>query len=177
MSDMVLHGGQFEQQYTLDFLQLWDFTVMPIFMVDTIAKGMQLTSLDQLEPNMQFMRLHAFGEGGDLQLRNDAGMVYWRFVGQAQHAPLPDQSGARDYGKHLERGRALESLLWGKFDEELGEYHEDRVGKAKLSYPVQGSGQRVMLHAHEIVNEASEVMAVWTHKLQTVEDTASGGQE
>lgn len=168
MTEIKLHGGRFDYPDTANFLAQWQFTELPYLIAETVHDGIQFTTMPaQLElGETKVLRLHCFGPGGDLQLRHDAGSVYWRFVGLASVPPAPNTTQAQVYNEPLHSRETLKSMLWGVYDDKLGRRYEARVGQATLDYPRVAESERAMLTALEIVNDAGDIMAIWTTSIE-----------
>lgn len=170
---IVLYGGQGD---IFASLKLSDDT-MPYLMCETAEFGIEFGHSGDYDliRNLLIMRLHAFGEGGDLLIRRDESKVFWRFIGkQAVYNALSLSNGKKytcDGQETLQKGDDECSLLWGKYDEEdkkakRNERYEARMGKAKLNYPdVPLDWNRVEIHAWQVLDAKKEIVAYWTYKL------------
>jgi len=168
---IVLYGGQGD---IFASLKLSDET-MPYLMCETAEFGIEFGHSGDYDliRNLLIMRLHAFGEGGDLLIRRDEGKVFWRFIGkQAVYNALSLSNGEKytcNGQETLQKGDDEYSLLWGVYQgkDKLGRlrWQEDRVGKAPLTYPVSDPMKRVEIHAWQVLDAKKEIVAYWTYKL------------
>lgn len=169
---IVLYGGQGDVFASVSF----PADDMPYMMLETSESGIQFGATARYYFTLEhtILRLHAFGEGGDLLIRRDEGedRVFWRFVGKQSVFDTLKLSGEK-YPQPLryDDNEIERSLLWGKYDDEdqkAGRKHryEARMGGAKLNYPdVPLEWSRVEIHARCVIDESNQIVAYWTYEL------------
>jgi len=162
---VVLYGGQGDVFKSLNL----SANDMPYLMLETADKGIEFIPTAKYSPEKHWtiLRLHAFGPGGDLLIRRDEERIFWRFVG---YQGVFNQLGLRDVTPYPEplsiSGEDERSLLWGAFDERLGYWRENRVGKAHLTYPFPEPADRVEIRACRVLDaNTHETVAYWTYAL------------
>lgn len=163
MSDIVLWGGPFPESDTMIFLQGWNFDTMPYTILETITQPVQFIETSHVyETNIDLVRLHVFGDGGDLTVRRDGRDFYWRYVGYVQ----PTQPvNCEVFQRSLSLGSTITTMLWGRWNQEKQIWQENRVGKALLEYPHIADAERVQLTSVEVY-AGKELVAIWTTGLQ-----------
>jgi hypothetical protein len=124
-------------------------------------------------------RGRVFGEGGDLSLRRDGQRFLWHFVGDGKNAK-PNGVEISDFWNDSSELKANHdfklrpydqtAMLWGEYRDDLGRWQDDRVGWAKLSYPVSGAeakkkGKRLRLY-YTVFTNAGHVAFVWWKELK-----------
>ena len=163
--NIVLYGGQGDVLASLN-LSAGD---MPYLMLETAEYGMAFGSTAEytFTPEWIVLRFHAFGNGGDLLIRRDEDRIFWRFVGYESVFSQLGLNKGTSYPKPLIVSEEVEhSLLWGKFDERLGYWQENRVGKAQLAYPFAHPAERVEIRACRVLDASTlETVAYWTYAL------------
>lgn len=172
--ELTASGTESLEQVLERFLAVWNDPArqMPWRVweyVDEIefTKG-QATKLPLLE------RGRVFGQGGDLSLRRDGERVLWYFVGKSWQSPPSGFDYADFWQAHPNferlRWRRERSLLWGEYKTALERWQEDRVGRARLSYPVDATaagpqGQRMMMD-YIVLTDGGQVAFVWWRRLR-----------
>ena len=58
-----------------------------------------------------------------------------------------------------------EALLWGKYNQNMRQWHDDRVARAKLLYPVNGNPERVKI-CYKTLSEKGVISFVWFTELK-----------
>lgn len=172
-NDLVLFGGEGLDWTTLQ----WDTAQIPYMMIETAEWGIQfLPSNTPLDAALTILRLHLFGEGGDLLLRHDEDRIYWRFVGERGMYERLGLHG-KLFPRNLQQGKQVTSLLWGQcqYDENKQPYrYEGRMGKASLNYPlVPAESERVEIHALEIIDDMGAIVTHWTFGLGAYQEQES----
>lgn len=172
-------GGRCRATELVDWLNGLDLSPMDIriwWFTDhcTIGNDGPPRSAELLE------RARLFGEGGDLDLRRDGEVFRWRYVGKAEREPVGE---ALAYPGEAEESpvycREREALLWGTRENGQGQWFDDRVSGAKLTYPVDRlslSGEteeRVKVRFREYT-QAGRTIAVWLLDLQGHEEVKNG---
>lgn len=163
--NIVLYGGQGDIFASLNR----SAEAMPYLMLETSEYGIEFGYSRDYDfvRNLLILRLHAFGSGGDLMIRRDEDRIFWRFVGYER---VFNQLGLTDGTSYPEKlcisHKGERSLLWGAFDERLGYWQENRVGKAQLTYPFPKPVERVEIHACRVLDVSTrETVAYWTYTL------------
>ncbi len=163
--DIVMTGGQTE---TLDILSYFDLNHMDYMIIqyqnNTVNFGYTGQLITQIDNAIS--RLHIFGEGGDLTVRRDENIFYWRFVG---HETLLENLIGRlypDENMPLSIDGETKALLWGRYQGE-GAWQEDIVGKATLGYPTDDvkEAEHTMIFAHIVKDKHNQSVAYWTYRL------------
>jgi hypothetical protein len=160
---VVLYGGQGDVLASLE-LPAED---MPYLMLETAEYGIQFgeTSEYTYHSDWDVLRLHVFGEGGDLMIRCDELRTFWRFVGDQSVFDKIGLANGTPYPEPLSVSEEDErSLLWGAYNQELRSWQEDRVGKGRLKYPFPEGVERVEIRARRVFDK-SETVAYWTYTL------------
>jgi hypothetical protein len=158
---IILVGGKFQlSDESKDFSE--HSSHFKCFIVETIAVPLHFA--DQIPLIHEVLRVHAFGNNGDLTIRRDEGTIYWRYVGDE----IKD-FGGNLYPYALKLGYERKSLLWGANPRESdGKRYEGRVGGAKLNYPINSNSEaQAELIAREVFDETThEVVAIWTQEIR-----------
>jgi hypothetical protein len=134
--ELTILGGQCAESEITKLIEHWDWAKMPfriweysseiIFERDTHPKNLVLLERGRL-----------FGEGGDLMLRRNGGGFDWRFIGPAGVLKPTKDYNMQNYWESNRKTFHQDektTLLWGKWDG--NQWIEDRVGSAKLNYPM-----------------------------------------
>jgi hypothetical protein len=141
---------------------------MPYVMLETAEDGIKFISAANFtfKSETTMLRFHAFGSEGDLLVRLDEDHIYWRFVGYKSVYEQLKLNG-KPYPNPLKSDNGDEhALLWGAYDKERGHWHENRVGKAPLTYPFPENTDRLEIHTCRVLDaETHEIMAYWTYEL------------
>jgi len=156
---LSIWGGRCAESALLEFLKGWDLSQMPYWIWEYVSNIVfQNKTLPDNPALLQRGRL--FGEGGDLEVRRDGADFAWRFIGPAEVQPPDGNYAAQDYWADHTNVMFFQdnatALLWGKRDGE--QWHDDRVGAAKLDYPA--IGERVQIH-YKTFSRAGRVEFVW----------------
>lgn len=164
---VVLRGGKWSDTATLATFQ---FQHMPYCIVQTVKQPTQFRyDKPEIWLKEDLLRLHAFGDGGDLTVRRDGDRYYWRFVGtEASAAGLAGEPFPHPV--QIDPEQEQKALLYG-VNKGGGQFQENIVGGANLNYPqALQNADRVMIHAHAVTAaDGLEVVAYWTYKLDTYE--------
>lgn len=158
---IILMGGKWSDTTALENFA---FTGLQYRIVHTLEQATTFRTDDpSVWLNEGVLRLHAFGDDGDLTVRRDEDTFYWRFVGKA------DAAGGLKGAVHpgdlkIDDGERYKALLYGEFDSKRGRWYDNIVGSADLAYPVDQSAARVMSYAYAVTHD-DETVAFWTHKL------------
>lgn len=111
-----------------------------------------------------------FGEHGDWMLWREGQEFAWRFVGQKEtDACFKDTPQAQNFWKNepdtwYHHKKNQQMMLWGKWSDTKGQWFDDRVARANLIYPVEGSPSRVLLE-YDTFSRAGIVAFVWLKRL------------
>jgi len=157
--ELTILGGQCIESELSELIKHWDLARMPfriweycseiVFEKDTHPENLALLERGRI-----------FGEGGDLMLRRNGTSFIWRFIGPAgikrpsgNYSTYDYWDRNRDLALHQEKKTAL---LWGEWNG--GQWVENRVGAAKLNYPI--AGKRIQLH-YKTFTHAGFVEFAW----------------
>ncbi len=145
---------------------------MPYGIIETLNKiefKKNFNKYSSLDP-VRVRRLRIFGESGDLDIRQDHSVLYWRYVGRGDLSPqiLEDNETEDFWVQKMNVNKKFfqeekEAFLWGKYKEEkAGQslWHENRVAKAKLAYPVDKKPQQVKI-CYKLLSENGQVAFIW----------------
>ena len=180
---LTIVGGYCSQADLQAFLKAWQVverqlnyalweTVSDSCLTDTDSV-LKLTGFPQAE-DLEYARF--FGEaddgqkGGDLTLRRNENGFQWWFIGPAK-AKVPSNYGAESFWATGEPNTKLHrhqesALLWGKYDDQVGRWYEDRVARAELAYPgLSGTPERVQLNYWSFTSNG-QVAFVWLRNLE-----------
>lgn len=161
--ELTILGGRCAENDLRGLLQEWNLAEMPFRVWEycseiVFEKGTIPQNIALLE------RGRVFGEGGDLMLRRNGIDFQWRFIGPAGITEPTTDYEPQNYWKAninvLFHKNEETSLLWGKWNGE--QWIEDRVGAAKLNYPVTGQSkdERVQLN-YKTFSRVGQVEFVW----------------
>ena len=160
--DLQIWGSEIEENGLQEFISNWDQSERPFVILETIREIVIRKNYDfsTLEPPA-VERIRIFGSGGDLDIRRDAYHFRWRYIGKTR---LPEDVKGEDFwDKNAGRKFFLkeeEALLWGQYNPNRMVWHDNRVAKAKLSYPVDGNLERVKIR-YRTLSEAGVIAFVW----------------
>lgn len=146
---------------------IWRRPDMPIAIWHSVENGIQIGGTSEVPSEV--LRMHVFGEGGDFTLRMDEGKAFWRYVGLPVDNPPTNATSIWEQETHLISGddraeETISSLLWGEYEQggRSGIWHDDRVGAAKLVYPVDEKRQRITVVARVLRTPSYAIAAYWT---------------
>lgn len=173
--DLSIWGGRCAEGELLNFLQNWALEEIPYRIWEYVSEiTFDKDSLPKNETLLEHGRM--FGPGGDLTIRRDGANFRWHFVGRPGQ-PEPPASGNPKNFWDVEANRGLKfhrwkdkALLWGKYAGKNGAgehyWHDDRVARAKLTYPVPDGAEweRVMIKYYTF-SQAGQVQFVWFREL------------
>lgn len=148
-------GGEITEKEWRQFINCWDFSGMPYAIIETtkeIKFVKEYSAYADLDPQT-IKRIRIFGESGDLDLRNDLSAITWRYIGEKNPPSMikADKRIENFWAKNEDKEFFLEekeALLWGRYmDKHNGKslWHDNRVARAELSYPVEGKLERVKI--------------------------------
>ncbi|MDY6856508.1 MAG: hypothetical protein SWO11_17755 [Thermodesulfobacteriota bacterium] len=159
--------GEDSEDTLSDFVDKWNFRDMhmPFAILETIkeieiTKGLDTSKIDPYT----IERIRIFGKGGDLDIRRvDNNQFLWRYVGNEEK---PEKAGGKNFWE-TEDSNGMKffveeqyALLWGKYDQKRSIWHDDRVAKAKLSYPINASPERVKI-SYKMLSKGGVVSFIW----------------
>lgn len=160
-NDIQIWGGEVKENELEQFIKEWDFSNMPFVIIETY-KEIAITKISDhinIAPEI-IERIRIFGEGGDLDLRRDTISFKWRYIGNNK---LPSNIAGENFWKENPDSKFFleekESFLWGKYNQNL-KWHDNRVARAKLSYPINGNPERVKI-CYKIFSERGNISFVW----------------
>ena len=167
-ADLTIVGGTIEERTAQEWLNHWDLQSLPWRIWEEVSalrleKGILLPQDFALVERAQLL-----GEGGDLTLRRDGDIFRWHFVGP-KTAKVQRTPDALDYWDQPSASTLYcveqQAILWGVWREELGRWHDNRVGWANLQYPAELNGKsHVYIHYDEYL-ESGRVAFVWLRDL------------
>ncbi len=154
----------------MNFLKGWELTHMPYRIWEYVSEiSFAQDTLPTNETLLEHGRL--FGEGGDLTLRRDGAEFRWHFVGEPEMKPPEGYGDNNFWAVEANKGVIFhkwcnEAMLWGEYKKELGRWHDNRVARAKLTYPISNGreGERVMINYYTF-SQAGQVQFVWFREL------------
>jgi len=172
-ADLSIWGGRCAEGNLLAFVQQWPINQMPYRIWEYASEiAFERDALPQTVALLERARL--FGEGGDLELRREGAEFAWRFIGPASVQP-PIGNGGQDYwadhpGETFYQ-REETALLWGKRNG--SRWHDDRVGAARLEYPVPAEWSRLQIH-YKTFSRAGQVEFAWFSGLSEWKEDDNG---
>jgi hypothetical protein len=123
-------------------------------------------------------RTRIFGVDGDLSLRRHADHFLWYFVGKQGIKPpklddgtdfsVPDNDFWQKERDAIFLREQEQTLLWGERKPKQKRWYDDRVGWAKLTYPIEvaeDSPTRPYLH-YQTFSRAGQVEFVWYLRME-----------
>ncbi len=169
--DIQIWGGEVKENGLQQFISKWDFSNMPFVIIETL-KELTITrnfNYSLIEPEL-IERIRIFGKAGDLDLRRNGYSFIWRYVGQ--NSLESEINGDNFWEKHHSKKFFVEekdALLWGNYNQDKKLWHDDRVAKAKLSYPVDGNPKRVKIY-YKTLSESGCISFVWFMEIKGDEE-------
>ena len=165
--DLQIWGSEIEEDDLQEFISNWDQSEMPFVILETIetitiTKACDFSTL--APPNVE--RIRIFGSGGDLDIRRDAYLFRWRYIGK--NKLLEDVKGEDFWDKNADKKFFIEekeALLWGQYKRDRKVWHDNRVAKAKLSYPIEGNPERVKIR-YRTLSEEGVIAFIWFVELK-----------
>jgi len=160
--DIQIWGGEVNEDELQNFFSKWKFISMPFVIMETL-KEFTITknfNFSNKEPKL-IERIRIFGKAGDLDLRRNSTCFIWKYIGE--NSPPSDIKGNSFWGENpniVFFVEEKEALLWGKYEQNKKMWQDDRVAKAKLSYPVNGNPERVKIH-YKTLSESGCISFVW----------------
>ena len=158
--DIQIWGGEIEENGLKEFISKWDFSDMPYRIIETVKEIILTTDNIDIKPDI-IERIRIFGKGGDLDLRRNSSRFIWRYIGKN---PLPQSIEGEDFWNKNPSAKFFveekEALLWGRYNQDIDLWHDDRVGRAKLLYPVSEKPERVKI-CYKTFSENGVISFVW----------------
>jgi hypothetical protein len=160
--DLQIWGREIEEDDLQQFISNWDQLEMPFVILEEvreidIRKNYDFSTLEAHAVE----RIRIFGSGGDLDIRRDAYLFRWRYIGKNK---LPEDVKGDDFWNKNSNKKFFmeekEALLWGKYNSDRNLWHDNRVAKAKLSYPIDGNPERVKIR-YRTLSEEGVIAFVW----------------
>lgn len=169
--DIQIWGGIIEEDNLQQFIRKWGQSDMPFAISETVNK-MAVKNCDvstlKIEPYTD--RIRVFGESGDLDIRRDNNYFKWRYVGTNR---LPKDLKV-DKENFWEKNKSekffmeeKEALLWGTYKQDEESWQDNRVAKAKLSYPVEGHPGKGVKIRYKTLSNCGIIVFTW---LLTIEE-------
>lgn len=162
--DVYIQGDTIRENELNSFISSWDFSGMPFAIIETL-KEMNFTkdlfAKEYIFKPEDVERTRIFGEAGDLDIRRHETVFVWRYIGRV--SPPAGQQGMNFWNKNSDTDFFIgekQALLWGIYHERKGAWHDDRVAKALLSYPVEEKRGRVKLH-YKTLSQKGCIQFVW----------------
>jgi len=164
-NDIQIWGGEIEEKELEEFIKKWDLSDMSYRIIETV-KEIAMTK-DNIDIDSEIVeRIKIFGGDGDLDLRRDSSCFRWRYIGK--NSPPQDVTAENFWDKNPSKKFFMEekeALLWGKYNQNMRQWHDDRVARAKLSYPVNGNPERVKI-CYKTLSEKGVISFVWFTELK-----------
>lgn len=165
--------GETLEQVLERFLRAWDLSNMPYRIWEYVRRIEFTTKLPDASEYSLLERGRIFGTGGDLSLRRDGDRFLWHFIGPKVTTPPTgyEDKDFWDENSNVQlRQRDESALLWGDYKEALGRWQEDRVGWAKLDYPISSAqarkqGKRVEIR-YTVFTDGGQVAFVWWKEIK-----------
>lgn len=158
--DIQIWGGEIDESGLKEFISKWDFSDMPYRIIETVRDIVFTRENIDIEPEL-VERIRIFGSGGDLDLRRNFSHFIWRYIGGNS---LPqDIEGENFWSENFSVKffvEEKEALLWGKYNENIKQWKDDRVARAKLLYPTDGNPERVKI-CYKTFSQNGVISFVW----------------
>lgn len=161
--ELTILGGRCAESDLKGLLQQWNLAEMPFRIWEYCSEIVFEKS--KIPQNFALLeRGRVFGEGGDLMLRRNGIDFDWRFIGPSGITEPTADYEPQNYWKTninvMFHKNEETSLLWGKWNGE--QWIEDRVGAAKLDYPVKNPEKEKRLQLnYKTFTRAGIVEFVW----------------
>lgn len=162
-NDLQIWGGdKIDADALQQFISMWSKSEMPFAIIETvreiaIKKNYDFSTLvpDTVE------RIRIFGDNGDLDIRRDVNRFRWRYIGKKE---LPEKVEGENFWANNSATKFFmeekKALLWGKYNSDREVWHDNRVAKAKLSYPIEDNPKRVKIR-YRTLSEEGVIAFVW----------------
>jgi len=164
-NDIQIRGGEIKEKELAEFIKKWNLSGMPYKIMETTEEI--IVTKDDIDITPQIVeRIKIFGGDGDLDLKRDSSCFRWRYIGK--NSPPPDITAENFWDKNPSKKFFMEekeALLWGKYNQNMKRWHDDRVARAKLSYPVNENPERVKI-CYKTLSEKGVISFVWFTELK-----------
>lgn len=173
-------GGEVHAKDLPDFRKAWDMSQMPHRIWEyahrIVFNEDEITDYDLLERGRVFGGIDDLSAGGDFSLRRDGDRFLWSFIG-ASSVTVPANYASSDFWQANPKCKLRpcheSALLWGEEQDVSGQWQDDRVGWADLTYPVgvasaAAQGPRVKIH-FTVFTDGGQVAFVWWRHLGRIE--------
>lgn len=171
---LALLGGKLAESILPDWLQQWTLTEIALpWRIWEAISDLRFERATLPDSFYLLERGRLFGEDGDLTLRRDGQYFRWWFVGKPTAVPesvQEDKTVSNFWRSHSDTTLAVvtqSAILWGshrgKNQDNTPYWYDDRVGWAKLTYPVAQNGKaarHLYVHYREYL-QAGQVAFVW----------------
>ena len=129
-----------------------------------------LQQINRLERCRFFGEANDGTQGGDLTLRRAGPKFRWWFIGPAGVDIPAGYDRLVNFWKEEPSVRLLRhderALLWGKYDDVVGRWYDDRVARAKLTYPgLDHTAERVQVNYWSFTDQG-QVAFTWLRGLE-----------
>jgi len=167
--NLSIWGGRCAEQDLVDkFLNKWNLTNMPYRIWEYVSEiTFDKNSLpNQKETLLEHGRL--FGSDGDLTIRRDGDEFRWHFIGEPYIKPPQDYQDNNFWDTYSDESFHKweeKAMLWGEYagtNEDNEHYwHDNRVARAKLTYPTNGNTWKRVMISYWTFSQAGQVQFVW----------------
>lgn len=165
--EIQIWGGEIKEKELQGFIKSWNFSDMSFVIIETFKEITITKNSGNINIKPEIVeRIRIFGNAGDLDLRRDSSCFRWRYIGR--NRPPSNITTESFWEKNPDKKFFLEekeALLWGKYNQNMKLWHDDRVARAKLSYPVNGNPERVKI-CYKTLSEKGCVSFVWFTELK-----------
>ena len=105
-------------------------------------------------------RIRIFGNAGDIDLRRNGNRFIWRYIGENEPPSDLDKDKDNFWDENSDKFfvEEKEAILWGKYSKN-GLWHDPRVGKAKLNYPIKNA--EMVKIRYRTLSEKGIISFVW----------------
>ena len=150
-----------------EFFKKWNFSDMQFVILETFKEITFGTDFNKNKIGAELIeRIRIFGNSGDLDLRRNNHKFIWRYIGKNN---LPEGIDSENFWEKYPDIKFFveekEALLWGKYDINRKLWHDDRVARAKLYYPVNGNPEMVKI-CYKTFSERGCISFVWFTKIK-----------
>lgn len=166
--DVKINGGVIKTDDISNFMNKWHDYDFTYFISENIDAANISETMPEYKDTKMFVRLRMFGEMGDLELwRLNETTICWRCLA---YEDIPgglesENFWAKNPNQQFWLSENQEMILWGKYDASRQKWHEDRVARANLRYPVTGNPERVKL-VYRTLSYNGQISFVWYRKLK-----------
>ncbi len=168
-------GGECSADQLPVFLKGWNLpnANMPYCIWETMSE-MRFKAQTLPADVAELERGRVFGPRGDLSLRRDSERFLWHFVGEkGVNPPAEFDKAENDFWQAEPDAQFLMTedtlLLWGERKDQQPRWFEDRVARAKLTYPIAGTPSGRAQVRYRAFTRAGQVELVWFMRLEEVQ--------